>query len=359
MSDDATRAIEQQRVSSPQQQVSLEERLSHLHSLHLNGGLTASEFAAAKSQVLQQPSAASGFTLPTRGQPYLVTSFGAAGDGITDDTHAIQAAVDAALAPEGPALVQFPPGVYMISDTINATGSAGNQSFSPCSFAGQSVPQRSILRMMSQPHRGASADAPLPLIQFRGGSGAISHAYVERLTLAGQQAEDFVAGIHFAGMDGVVARQCIFTNLTIGAWFFNQDAGAFTEYCQVHDSQFTATVLTALKYQRSPVCPTAVYPCKGKPPCSGSCNASVTTLRLQSSCMTCRCWTQWLVYRDTLQIAMDNPARFRPSSRVWQLQGSFHGSGMQRCVANWSGKAPFIWVASPGVVYNAPWDFQV
>jgi hypothetical protein len=280
VSDDATRAIEQQRVSSPQQQVPLEERLSRLHSLHLNGGLTASEFAAAKSQVLQQPSAASGFTLPTRGQPYLVTSFGAAGDGTTDDTRAIQAAVDAALAPGGPALVQFPPGVYMISDTINATGSAGNQSFSPCSFAGQSVPQRSILRMMSQPHRGASADAPLPLIQFRGGSGAISHAYVERLTLAGQQAEDFVAGIHFAGMDGVVARQCIFTNLTIGAWFFNQDAGAFTEYCQVHDSQFTATVLTALKYQRSPVCPTAVYPCKGKPPCSGSCNASVTTFTI-------------------------------------------------------------------------------
>ena len=290
-------------------QVPLEERLSRLHSLHLEGGLTASEFAVAKRQVLQQPPSAH---LPTRGQPFLVTLFGAAGDGIRDDTRAIQAAVDAALAPGGPALVIFPPGEFIISDTINATGSEDNMSFSPCSFAGQSIPQRSVLQMASQ-SGGASAEKPRPLIRFRGGSGGISHAFVERLTLAGEDAAGHFAGIHFSGMDGVTARQCVFSNLTIGAWFFNQDAGGFTEYCQVHDSQFTATVLTALKYQRSPPCPTSVYPCKTHAPCDGSCNAS----------------------------------------------GSFHGSGMLRCTANWAGKAPFIHVASPGVVYNAPWDFQV
>ena len=129
---------------------------------------------------------------------------------------------------------------------------------------------------MARSHGGVSAEAPKPLIRFRGGSGAISNAYVERLTLAGHDVADHIAGIHFSGMDGVTARQCVFTNLTIAAWFFNQDLGAFTEYCQVHDSQFTATVLTALKYQRSPVCPTSVYPCKGlwAAPCADSCNAT-------------------------------------------------------------------------------------
>jgi hypothetical protein len=39
---------------------------------------------------------------------------------------------------------------------------------------------------------------------------------------------------------------------------------------------------------------------------------------------------------------------------------SFHGSGVRRCVANWIGPTPFIWIASASaIVYNAPWDFQV
>jgi hypothetical protein len=281
--------------------------LVHGAGLRLGDALRL-QAAAAPSASLSPRISAMVPAVPARGQPYLVTTFGAMGDGNTDDTAAVQAAVDAALATGGPELVVFPPGVFILSDTINATGKSNAESFRPCSFAGQSTPEATVLRMNAGT-RG-SPEAPVPLINFRGGSGGISHAYVERLTLAGATAPnanatgDHACGIKFAGQDGVVARQCVFTNLSIAAWFHNEDGGAFTEYCQVHDSEFSATVLTALKYQRSPDCPTAIGVA-----CGGS--------------------------------------------------GSFHGSGMQRCVANWDGQAPFIHVASPGVVYNAPWDFQV
>lgn len=271
--------------------------------------LQAAVQVVVPSSPLNSEEAATAPTLvPTRGQPYLVTTFGAVGDGKSDDTAAVQAAVDAALATGGPELIVFPPGVYVLSQTINATGSTNPESFRPCSFAGQSNPKVTVLRMSAG--TGGSAVAPIPLINFRGGSGGISHAYVERLTLAGETVPttnatgDHACGIKFAGQDGVVARQMVFTNLSIAAWFYNEDRGAFTEYCQVHDSEFTATVLTALKYQRSPDCP-------------------------------------------------------EPDGRACGGSGSFHGSGIQRCVANWDGQAPFIHVASPGVVYNAPWDFQV
>ena len=50
-----------------------------------------------------------------------VTDFGAVGDGVHDDTLAIQAAIDAgrgAVRAKAAAVVYFPPGVYLVSDTL-------------------------------------------------------------------------------------------------------------------------------------------------------------------------------------------------------------------------------------------------
>jgi Endopolygalacturonase len=53
-----------------------------------------------------------------------VKSYGAVGDNVTDDTAAIQAAIDAAQTAGGPNWVYFPPGNYVITDTITLDGGA-------------------------------------------------------------------------------------------------------------------------------------------------------------------------------------------------------------------------------------------
>ena len=50
-----------------------------------------------------------------------MTDFGAKGDGVTDDTHAIQAAINAnrgVINAKAAAVVYFPPGTYLCSDTL-------------------------------------------------------------------------------------------------------------------------------------------------------------------------------------------------------------------------------------------------
>jgi len=46
-------------------------------------------------------------------------AFGAKGDDLTDDTAALQAALDAAFAADGPGFLQIPPGTYRITRTLN------------------------------------------------------------------------------------------------------------------------------------------------------------------------------------------------------------------------------------------------
>jgi hypothetical protein len=56
-------------------------------------------------------------------------SFGARGDGTTDDTAALQAALDAALAPGGPGFLVIPPGTYRVTRTLRVAtipGEKGN-----------------------------------------------------------------------------------------------------------------------------------------------------------------------------------------------------------------------------------------
>ncbi len=54
------------------------------------------------------------------GQVYDVKAYGAAGDGATDDTAAVQAAINACQG-SGSGIVYLPPGIYMISSQLNIT----------------------------------------------------------------------------------------------------------------------------------------------------------------------------------------------------------------------------------------------
>ena len=51
--------------------------------------------------------------------------FGAKGDGVSDDTLALQAALDAAFAPDGPAFLTIPPGTYRVTRTLHIAAGKG------------------------------------------------------------------------------------------------------------------------------------------------------------------------------------------------------------------------------------------
>lgn len=53
--------------------------------------------------------------------------FGARGDGATDDSVALQAALDAAFAPEGPGFLEIPPGTYKVTRTLRVAPPAGQR----------------------------------------------------------------------------------------------------------------------------------------------------------------------------------------------------------------------------------------
>jgi hypothetical protein len=62
------------------------------------------------------PIAATADTRPTTGRAMLsAADFGAKGDGATDDSGALQAALDAAFAPNGPGFLAIPPGTYKVA----------------------------------------------------------------------------------------------------------------------------------------------------------------------------------------------------------------------------------------------------
>ncbi len=54
-------------------------------------------------------------------------SYGAKGDGAADDTAALQAALDAAFAPGGPAFLEIPPGTYKVSRTLRISPPEGER----------------------------------------------------------------------------------------------------------------------------------------------------------------------------------------------------------------------------------------
>lgn len=55
------------------------------------------------------------------------SSFGAKGDGASDDSAALQAALDAAFAPEGPGFLTLPPGTYRVARTLRIGPPAGER----------------------------------------------------------------------------------------------------------------------------------------------------------------------------------------------------------------------------------------
>jgi Pectate lyase superfamily protein len=120
-----------------------------------------------------------------------VKSYGAIGDGLTDDTAAIQAAIDA--VPSSGGVVFFPAGTYIISQTLTVTTSA-------TTLLGVGYDQGSILKIKS------TAD-PTYALQI-GTVGYIANCKVEGLTLQGRNNGSLTGGGMSFGSDTGTIRKC-------------------------------------------------------------------------------------------------------------------------------------------------------
>lgn len=134
------------------------------------------------------------------GGVYNVKNFGATGDGVTDDTAAIQSAIESAEGWWNAGTVYFPNGTYRISDTLEATSSSS--SYSPSGFVlqGQS---RNGVRLFAAP--GFGSKAMIDTLTDKSWSNTAFVNFVQNLTIdVGQDNPDATALNFHANNTGAV-----------------------------------------------------------------------------------------------------------------------------------------------------------
>jgi hypothetical protein len=158
-----------------------------------------------------------------------VKDFGAKGDGTTDDTAAIQAAINAQI---NGGIVFFPNGTYKISATISK----------PQSFVGPSLIGESY---NSTIFNYSSISSNSSCIYLQGGSGSIADIIIQNIKFIGNSTS---RGIEIDGQDGVLIKSCYFSNNSIGIYFNNKTTSSFTEYCVADYCNFDSNCITAINY---------------------------------------------------------------------------------------------------------------
>ena len=137
------------------------------------------------------------FVLPADATVWDVTDYGAIGDGITDDTSAIQTAIDAAMNSNdrysAPKMIYMPNGTYLISDSLEArlfNTTTWNGWRAGLFLQGQSQ-NGTIIKLANNTTGFGNASSPLPMIKTGsegtgftngGGNQAFRH-YIRNLTL--------------------------------------------------------------------------------------------------------------------------------------------------------------------------------
>lgn len=161
-----------------------------------------------------------------------VKDFGAVGDGVTNDTSAVQAAITYA-APLGKS-IYLPAGTYKVTSTlIKAQSNYGLNMYG----------DGAALTRISY----TTGAAGTPAIRVVGGSGYLCNASIEGIGFDGNASNTW--GIEIQGQCGQRAYRCEFGTNLRGMVFHNSAASSFTEYSTATDCDFMSTCVTAVEYK--------------------------------------------------------------------------------------------------------------
>lgn len=154
--------------------------------------------------------------------------YGAKGDGVADDTTALQNALTA--AQNAKKTLFIPEGTYKITSGLTTA-----QQFYQPNIVGANS-QGTILQ-------GSGA---YPLISLTGGSGKLARTTIRDIGFNGGGTG---TGVQLNGCDGVIVYECRFDSLANGVLFNNVAAGSFTEFCVADSCTFENTVTTPIEYR--------------------------------------------------------------------------------------------------------------
>jgi hypothetical protein len=172
-----------------------------------------------------------------------VKDFGAVGNGIVDDTIAINAAIDASISNN--LTLNWNAGTYKVTDTIYPQGAPGG---APPATAPYWV-------AMDGPNTvtisGASFTSAKSIIEWDGGAGQAGHFdawMIEGFTIVGNST--YTTGVAIIGGGSIRVKKCHLLTHLVGVEFSNDKPNYYTEQCLIQDSFFENDVFTHVKFTR-------------------------------------------------------------------------------------------------------------
>ena len=173
-----------------------------------------------------------------------VKDFGAVGDGVADDTVAIQAAISASLSNN--LTLNWNAGTYKITDTLYPQGSSalsGNPTTAPYWVAMDGPNTVTI--------SGATFSTVKPIIEWNGGPGQAGKYdawMIDGFSINGNAT--YTTGVAINGGGSIRVKKCHFLTHLVGVEFSNDGPNYYTEQCLIQDSFFDNDVFTHVKFVR-------------------------------------------------------------------------------------------------------------
>ena len=157
------------------------------------------------------------------GSPVNVLDYGAVGNGVINDTVAIQAAIDAAMPTNG--AVYIPNGTYLVSATLNCRNATGNS----VSIIGETRLGTII---------SSTITSLIPVFKFANSTAAEAWGSgVQNVTIK-KIGSRFGIGILCEGVVGTQITNVTFSNFSIGLALWNTNVGDYTEQIRFDETFF-------------------------------------------------------------------------------------------------------------------------